>query len=450
MKRIIYHTLCDWRASSNRMPILLRGARQIGKTHVVRQLGEQFDSFVEINFEKQPSLIKIFDSDLLPANMIRDLAIATKQKIIPGKTLLFLDEIQQAPKAITALRYFYEDMPELHVIAAGSLVDFAIERVGVPVGRVRYLFMYPMSFMEFLVATGHQALALSIMQHSTQSQMSDAIHEMALRLVAEYMAIGGMPKAVYHWAQSQDSLDSMVVLQNIKNVYEDDFAKYAKNHQIKYVDLLFKTLPTLIGEKFNYGKLATDYRKRELAPALDLLEKAGLIHRVYHSRGNGLPIGSEVDLTKFKITTLDVGLTQAILGLELKQWFLEPNLALVNKGGLTESFVGQELLAYANPEVKPALYYWHREQRSSNAEVDYLISVNNRVVPIEVKSGRGSSLQSMRVFLEEHPKSEYGIRFSTHNFSEHDGIHSFPLYAIAAAASDKSDLIRFLESSSQT
>ena len=448
MKRIIYYDLCDWRETADRMPILIRGARQIGKTHVVRQLGADFNNFVEINFERQQQISKVFDNDLDPLSIIRDLAVATKSEIIPGKTLLFLDEIQQAPRAITALRYFYEELPELHVIAAGSLVDFALDEVGVPVGRIAYLFMYPMSFMEFLFASGYKKLAVNIVNQDVNDSINETIHELALRLLGEYLAIGGMPKAVHHWVQNQDVLASMKVLQNIKNVYEDDFAKYAKKHEVKYVDLLFKNLPSVICEKFNYSKLATAYRKRELAPALRLLEKAGIIHRVFHSHGTGVPLGAEVDFNTYKIVTLDVGLAQSILGLDLQDWFLDPSNAFVNKGSLTESFIGQEFLAYAAPNQKAQLYYWQREKRGSNAEVDFLTAINAKIIPIEVKSGRGSSLQSMRIFLKEHEQSNFGIRFSIHNYSIFDGIHSYPLYAVAASLPDKQRLIKFLESES--
>ena len=426
------------------MPILIRGARQVGKTHVVRQLGADFDNFVEINLERQEQIAKLFEHDLDPKRIIRDLSVATKMEITPGKTLLFLDEVQQAPRVITALRYFYEELPELHVIAAGSLVDFAIEKVGVPVGRIAYLFMYPMSFIEFLVARGYQKLAINIVNQDIKIKISEVVHDLALRLLGEYMAIGGMPKAVSHWAENQDALASMQVLKNINSVYEDDFAKYAKKHEIKYVDLLFKKLPSVICEKFNYSKLSSDYRKRELAPAMQLLEKAGIINRIFHSHGNGIPLGAEVDYDTYKITALDVGLTQAILGLDLQDWFLDPSNAFVNKGRLTEAFIGQEFLAYASPHHKAQLYYWQRAKRGSNAEVDFLTVIKNQIIPIEVKSGYGSSLQSLRLFLKEHAQSNYGIRFSLYNHSVFDGIHSYPLYAVASSLANKQRLTKYL------
>ncbi len=444
MKRIAYHDLCEWCDDPDRMPLIIRGARQVGKTHLVRQLGTKFKNLVEINFEKQKQLINIFEPNLDPHRIIRDLQAVTNTPIIPGETLLFFDEVQQAPKAIIALRYFYEELQALHVIAAGSLVDFAIDQVGVPVGRVAYFFMYPMSFIEFLVARGYQKLAIEIINHDLSSEMSVSLHELALRLLGEYFAIGGMPKAVQIWTERQDIIKTTQVLSRVNNVYQDDFEKYAKKHQIKYVDLLYQQLPQLIAQRFKYSSLATDYRKRELAPAMDLLENAGIVHRIYHSNGMGLPLGAELSFEIFKIITLDIGLNQNKLGLNLQDWFLDPKKAFVNKGNIAEAFVGQEILAYSDPNSKNQLFYWQRESRGSHAEVDYLTVIKGKIFPTEVKSGRGSTLQSMRLFLEKHPDSPYGIRFSTHNFSIYDSIHSYPLYAVANCLGNKKRLLEFL------
>lgn len=447
MKRILFNELIDWRNSSMRKPLLLRGARQVGKTHLVRQLGKKFKHFVEINFEKNPDLINIFKPDLDPVRISKELSLAVNKKIEPGKTLLFIDEIQLFPKAITALRYYYEEMPQLHVIAAGSLVDFAIEQVGVPVGRISFLYMYPMSFIEYLYAIGFKNLAIEIIQHEPTTAFNEAIHNKALRLLGEYVAIGGMPNAVYHWMTNKDIRSCTTVLQDIKNAYEQDFAKYAKKNEIKYVDLLYKQIPHLICQQFKYSHLTTSYRKRELEPSLHLLEKAGVVHQVIHSHGNGLPLGAETDTNKFKLIPLDIGLNQAMLGLELKDWFIEPTSALVNKGSIAESYVGQELLAYSNPANKGSLYYWQREKRGSHAEVDYLITQNRTVIPVEVKSGHGAGLQSARLFLQTHTNTPYSIRFSIHNYSVFDSIHSYPLYAVAGAVENKQRLLDFLRDS---
>lgn len=444
MKRQLLIELTHWQSSSTRKPLLLRGARQVGKTHIVRQLGKNFEKYVEINFEKNPDLKIIFEHDLDPIRIIKELSIVLKTKIEPGNTLLFIDEIQEAPKAIIALRYFYEDLPQLHVIAAGSLVDFAIDQVGVPVGRLEFLYMYPLSFIEYLAARGYHDLALSIINHTPTKAINEAIHNQALKLLGEYMAIGGMPEAVNQWIQQQDIELCSTILKNIKNAYEQDFSKYAKKHEIKYIDLLFKQIPSMICQHFTFSNLSTHYRKRELEPSLHLLEKAGIINQVFKSVGGGIPLGAQADFNKFKLTMLDIGLNQSILGLELKDWFIEPAAALSNKGNMTESFVGQELLAYSSASDKHKLYYWQRAQRSSQAEIDYLVVSGQTVLPIEVKSGHGGGLQSIRLFLDTHTQSPHGIRFSIHNYSIFDKIHSYPLYAVAGIIDNKNKIIEFL------
>ena len=431
MQRTIYNYLKKWKNYQTRKPLIIRGARQVGKTHVVRELGDTFESYVEINFELMPNIIQLFEKDLSPTRIIRDLSLITKQSIIPGKTLLFFDEIQEAPNAITALRYFYEKMPNLHVIAAGSLLDFALENIGVPVGRISFLYMYPMSFVEFLYATQNNLLAEEILHHNLSNPLALPIHTKLLDLLGIYMAIGGMPEAVKCWLDTENLAMCNTIHHQIISAYEQDFQKYSKKHQLKYIDMLFNRIPLYLGQQFKYSNIAKEYRKRELEPCINLLVKAGIIHQIYHSAGNGLPLGAEINLDKFKIIFLDIALSQAILGLETKDWIIDPLHAFINKGAIAESFVAQELLAYSDPNMQQKLYYWQRETRGSNAEVDYLIQKNSNVIPIEVKSGEGRSLKSMKLFLQNRPNSPYGVRFSIHNYSEFDGIHSYPLYAIA-------------------
>ena len=444
MKRLLFLKLKKWCHSPVRKPLLLRGARQVGKTHIVRQLGLQFEEFVEINFERTPDLKKIFEPDLDPFRISRDLSIVLNKKIEAGKTLLFIDEIQEASKAIIALRYFYEEMPDLHIIAAGSLVDFAIDQIGIPVGRVEFMYMYPMSFIEYLVAKKQLNLALEIVNHKPKAAINETIHNKALRLLGEYMAIGGMPAVVAQWVEREDIGICGNMLKSIKNAYEQDFSKYTKKNEIKYIDLLFKQIPSMVCEHFKFSNLSTHFKKRELEPALALLEKAGIINQTVKSVGGGIPIGAQADFNKFKLTMHDVGLNQALLGLDLKDWFMDPVPTFINKGNITESFIGQELLAYSDPSDRHRLYYWHREKRGSQAEVDYLLSSGEVVIPIEVKSGHGGRLQSLRLFLETHPNSPYGIRFSVHNYSRLAKIQSYPLYAVAGVVERNSEILEFL------
>ena len=432
MKRLIDYHLSEWKVSTHRKPLILRGARQVGKTHAVRTLGKSFENFVEINFEFNPDIQIIFEKNLDPVRIIQELSLSTKQKITPGSTLLFLDEIQVQPRALTALRYFYEMMPNLHVIAAGSLLDFAIEQVGIPVGRVQSLYMYPVSFMEYLASQGYTLLLKSFIQNSTD-RFSTAIHDKGLALLGEYLGLGGMPEAIQSWIDQEDPLSISTIHQTLLDTYRQDFNKYAKEHQIKYLELLFNTIPSQVGNKFKFSAIPGEYRKRELSPALDLLVTAGIVHRVYHSSGQGVPLGATTNPDDFKSIFLDIALGQALLGNDYAQWFINPHKEFINKGPLVEAFVGQEILAYENPIMKKNLYYWHRESRSSQAEVDYLIQKNTEVVPVEVKSGSGRTLKSLQLFLESHQASPYGIKFSTQEYSFYEKIYSYPLYAIAQA-----------------
>lgn len=439
MKRESYNYLIEWKKSNGRMPLIIRGARQIGKTTTVRQFGETFENIVELNFEQQPTLYPFFEGDLDPHKILTDLRlIFPNLNIIPGKTLLFLDEVQACPRVLIALRYFYELMPELHVIAAGSLLDFATEQVGMPVGRVQFLRMYPMSFKEFLWALGENALAEGILTRDLSNPFISVVHEKALRLFGEYIAIGGMPQAVQIWRDEKNYHRCQEVHHDLIRAYKQDFEKYARKSQIHYVEHLFQEAPSQLGGKFQFSKIPGDYRKRELAPALKLLEKANVVTRVQvqQTTANGFPLGACANPEYFKIIMMDIALTQTILGLTSEQWILETENAFINKGAIAEAFVGQELLAYHNARRDASLYYWQRNQRGSEAEIDYVIARNEKIIPIEVKAGKGSTLKSMHLFLNENPHVPFGVRFSTQNYSVHEKIMSYPLYAVMRAVRD--------------
>jgi predicted AAA+ superfamily ATPase len=434
MKRLIDQKLKNWAQKGGRKALLLRGARQVGKTYAVRELGKTFESYIEINLEFDLKARTFFASDLDPHRIAREIMYHTKKEIIPGKTLLFFDEVQALPQAITALRYFYEMMPDLHVIAAGSLLDFAIELVGVPVGRVEFLYMYPLSFIEFLEAAGEDILLKAVREHKAETAISEVAHDRLLKLVREYLAIGGMPEVVQTWVSGKNALRCFELQQALLGAYRNDFNKYAKQHQLKYLDLLFKNIPLQIGRKFKYSDVPGEYRKRELAPNLDLLVTARVVNKVYHTAAQGLPLGAQMDPADFKVIFLDVALAQVLLGIDITEWlYAAEDVSWVNKGPMLEAFVGQEILAYSNASQEQDLYYWSRSERTGNAEIDYVVPLQRQAIPIEVKSGSGTTLKSMHYFLQAHTHSSFGIRFSTQNYSVHDKIYSYPLYAIASA-----------------
>jgi uncharacterized protein len=441
MKRIIDSYLLQWKVGPDRMPLLIQGARQIGKTYAVRQLGKTYASFVEINLEKLVEAHKAFAGNLDPVEMVILLSSITHKSIIPGKTLLFIDEIQAFPRAIIALRYFYEEMPELHVIAAGSLLGFAIEQVGIPVGRVEAIEMYPLSFIEYLAAMDRTMVIQAILQHGPDKSIGQPMHDIYFNEFARYCAIGGMPKVVQHWIDHKDPVSIQRIHATILNMYRKDFEKYARVHQIKYVEKIFDQIPAQLGQKFKYSIVEGDFRKRELAPALDLLVRACIAEKVYYSAGQGTPLAGQKDELDYKVLFLDIGLAQTNLGASPAQWFLRPEQELVNKGQIIEALVGQEIAVYSDPYRIKGSYYWHKDS-SPQAEIDYLSRLDYQVIPVEVKSGKGNTLKSLHYFLEHHKQSPYGIKFSTQDYTTlHDSttghiIYSYPLYAIARVISD--------------
>lgn len=447
MRRIILINLIEWKTSLDRKPLLLRGARQVGKTYTVRTFGqEHFEHMIEVNFEKHyRALLSIFRKDLDPKRIIKELSLLLNKQIIAGKTLLFFDEIQMVPEAIQALRYFYEEIPGLHVIGAGSLIDFALDKMGIPVGRVSFLYLYPLSFIEFLGAHQEFLLIEEILEHTPAYPLSEVIHQKLLDYLLAYIAVGGMPKSVSTWLVSQDVGRCADIQYELIAAYQQDFLKYGKSHQIKYLELFLNKIPYQLGKIFKYAHISQEYRKRELEPCLDLLEKAGIVHRVYNTRANGLPLRAEVSPDRFKLIFLDIALCQSLLGFPAQNWMLNGMESLKNYGAIVEAFVGQELLAYSKPQHHDSLYYWENTKPSSIAEIDYLITQAQNIIPIEVKSATSGQLKSMHLFLKLHQKSQMGIRFSKHNYSIVDKIVSYPLYAIAKVCRLKTEIIEILK-----
>ncbi|MFH1831787.1 MAG: DUF4143 domain-containing protein [bacterium] len=232
-----------------------------------------------------------------------------------------------------------------------------------------------------------------------------------------------------------------MVHQDIIDTYQQDFGKYAKAPQIDHVARIFMNIPHQLGGKFKYTVIEGDYRKRELAPALDLLRTAGIVHKIFHTAAQGIPLGAEVDLEFYKTILMDIAISQKVLGLETGSWILEPLQNFTNKGAVVEAFVGQEILAYADPRQKTQLYYWQRMAKNSTAEVDYLLQDQETIIPIEVKSGHSTTLRSLNMFLELHARSSYGVRFSAQNYSVHEQIHSYPLYAVSQVALQNKEIV---------
>jgi len=432
MYRDSLKTLQEWRLSPQRKPLLIRGARQVGKSWLVDEFGKYFDSYVKINFEKERAIHQVFASDLIVEQIIDELSLYAGKKIQPDKTLLFFDEIQECDNAIKSLRYFKEDYPELHVIAAGSLIDFKFEELGMPVGRVQYLHLNPLSFAEFLVACGRDDLRV----HLLRQQVNDALQAALLNLLKTYLWVGGMPAAVESWLTYKDASQCHAIQDEITQTYYDDFAKYAKKNQVPLVEKVFKSVPAQLGRKFKFSHVDKEVRSLYLKNSLDLLEKAGIVHICYHTNAQQIPLGAEADDKKFKVFFFDVGLAQRILGLDMKEWVLTP-IKVDNIGAIAEQFVAQELTAYSPSNKKSQLYYWHRENKTSNAEVDFILEHQGHIVPIEVKSSAKGQLKSLHQYLDTHPQAPYGVRISEICFSENDLIRDVPLYGIESFLKDE-------------
>jgi len=431
LERDIDSELLRWKDEPDRKPLLIRGARQVGKSSSVRRLGESFDTFLEINFEEHRRVHAIFEGDLTPQTLCESLSIMFDTEIIPGRTLLFFDEIQACIPAISSLRFFYEKLPALHVIAAGSLLEFAISEIpSFGVGRIRSLFMYPMSFDEFLRGVGQEKLLNLKRRAGSQNQIPSPLHEKLLDLLKKFLVIGGMPEAVHKYASTRDLRKCQKVLDDLVDSYRTDFAKYREKTPAVRIREVFDAVVHQAGGKFVYAKASQNLNTQQVKEALELLIMAGLVIPVTHTSANGIPLGAEKNLKKRKMLLLDTGLFQRIMQLEIADVLLSNNLILVNRGGIAEQFVGLEILKNASCYQQTELFYWHREALNSSAEVDYLIQKHNSIIPLEVKSGTKGAMNSMFLFLKE-KQAENGCRLSLENFSEYNNIKVYPLYAVA-------------------
>lgn len=447
-EREIDRYLSEWADETGRKPLLLRGARQVGKSSSVRHIGERFDTFVEINFEKEPEYKQVFQGNLVIERILSQLEAISGRIIEPGKTLLFLDEIQSCPEAIMSLRFFKEDMPNLHVIAAGSLLEFALADLPTfGVGRIQSMFMYPMSFDEFLKANGATSLLKLRNQASFTEPLLDVLHNKLVEYLRTFLIIGGMPDVVSAWVEHHNYLKCQAIQDSLILSFEDDFAKYRKKVAPEFLRKVFQSVAMQSARKFVYSEVG-EYRSEEVKRALELLSMAGICIPVYKTSANGLPLGAESVNGARKMMVFDTGLLLRLLHLsagditDLISLILNgDDMELVNKGAVAEVFVGLELLRYGSPACRGSEYYWSREAKNSIAEVDYVIPLRGQVTPIEVKSGVKGGMKSLWIFMRE-KKLSHGIRTSLENFGRFEYVDAeangamrevsvCPLYAIS-------------------
>lgn len=396
-RNIINH-LKKWKDKQNKKPLILRGARQVGKTSVVKLFAEQeFEEFLNINLEKAEEF-ELFKNVESLEEFLKIARIALRKKIIPGKTLIFIDEIQNAPNLIELLRFFYEDSPDLHVIAAGSLLEVKIEKQGLtmPVGRVEYAYLFPLTFFEFLKAIEENELLDFLKNISLDTKITSGIHQQALKLFNEYAKIGGMPEIVslYIKKSSQEELDS--VYSSLLTAYLEDVYKYSGKADIKYISHVLEQAPYFAGERVVYEKFGGSvFKSREMGEAFGVLEKAMLLTQIISTKSDKIPLIGQKKRSK-KLLFLDVGLVNYRNNIQ-SEFLRIKDLSDVYRGKIAEQIVGQNILA-RNIIDAQSLYYWAREKPKGSAEVDFCFLKDGEILGIEVKSGNSSKLKSLFSF----------------------------------------------------
>jgi predicted AAA+ superfamily ATPase len=414
MKRNIELDFEHWLKEKSPKPVILRGARQVGKSFVVRNIAKIHKmDLTEINFERRPDLSRLFlEKDI--DKILRALSLEFDKNFVNGKSLLFLDEIHAVPEAIATLRYFFEEKKGLHVVAAGSLLDIALSegQFSSPVGRVEYWHMAPMSFKEFLSGI-RQKKAVELLEGLALKDIKKEIlteneHEKLKNYYEQYLRVGGMPEVVQAFADGSEDGALDRIKATLLSVYEDDFHKYKKRIPFERLSKVFHAAPRTVGQKFTYAKVDPDEKSQSLGQALTLLCQAKIFYKVYNSSSSGVPLHGQINEKFFKLISLDVGLLQKLLGMNIENLKKEEKNILF-EGAIAEQFVGQHLLMKNKVYENPQLHYWARDVGHSKAEVDYVIEHQGKVIPIEVKSGSVKSLKSMQVFLME-KKLNFGIR----------------------------------------
>lgn len=413
MIRFASTILDEWLGDSGRKPLIIRGARQVGKTWLVRDLAERHNrDLVELNFERTPRLLDLF-SDETPVEILDNIGAYAGRNIDPDTALLFLDEIQNAPEVLAKLRWFQEDMPTLPVIAAGSLLEFALRKFAysMPVGRVSYFYLEPMSFFEFLLATDNEPLLKKLKRFNIHSSIPEVFHTQCLRYYHDYCLIGGMPESINAWSRNNNLAACFKIQQDLLATYRDDFHKYGGEMDARLLDRILLSVSEQLGNKFIYSRVHDAANVAPVKNALNMLALARVCTKVMHTSGNGLPLGAESNEKFFKALMLDIGLVSAQLGLAKMSRAESTELVFQNKGGLAEQFVGQQLRCAQSPLIDPSLYYWQRIG-GRQGEIDYILQGGNRVIPVEVKSGAAGSMKSLHQFMAD-KKLDIAIRCNT-------------------------------------
>lgn len=431
MQRDFIQNLIEWKDSKRRKPLILTGVRQCGKTYLLKEFGsEYFDNFCYINFESAGKYSAIFEYDYDVKRILREIELAENVKITAGKTLLIFDEIQECPKAITSLKYFCENLQELHLVCAGSLLGVAIkkENISFPVGKVNRMQLYPMSFKEYLQAVGEGKYIELFNDWNINREIPELYTVPLERHLKNYYIVGGMPEAVKEFAESGDYAEVAKIQDEILSDYSDDFSKHAPISEIEKIRMIWDSIPKQLAKennKFVFSHVKEGKRAHELEAALQWLKNSGLVHLVELVQNAELPLSSNADSTYFKVYMADSGLLCRRLGLSYKN-ILEENTALSTfKGAITENYVLQELIVQ-----NKVPYFW----RSGNtAELDFLFEEDGNVIPVEVKAATNTQAKSFKQFCKKY-QNKTGFKLSLKNIAENDcegtNAVSLPLYLL--------------------
>lgn len=431
MYRMAMENLLVWKQSRRRKPLIIEGARQVGKTWLMKEFGRQaYGDTVYINFDSNARMAELFASDLDTKRLVLGLELYAGRKIDPENALLIFDEVQEVPRALAALKYFCEDAPQYHIVCAGSLLGIALHRgTSFPVGKVDFLKLYPLSFQEFLMAIGKKQFSELLDQQDFS--MITSFRETYADALKQYYFVGGMPEAVESFAENQDFNEVRQIQKRILAAYEQDFSKHAPNEVVPRLRMLWNSIPAQLAKenkKFIYGLVREGARAKDYETALLWLSDCGLVHRVSRVNAPGIPLRAYEDMKAFKLFVLDVGLLGCMTGLH-QRTLLDGNALFVEfKGALTEQYVCQQLKTLADLE----LCYYTNDRGS--CEVDFVVDTGGRVMPLEVKAETNLRAKSLKTYREKF-SPELAIRTSMADYRKEDGLVNLPLYAIGQIGS---------------
>ena len=426
MYRIAIEKLYKWKNNKRRKPLIIEGARQVGKTWLMKEFGKQaYADTVYINFDSNSRMANLFSADLDTDRLIMGLELYAGRKINPENTLLIFDEVQEVPRALASLKYFYENAPQYHIVCAGSLLGIALHQgTSFPVGKVDFLKLYPLSFSEFLMATGNERFAELL--KNKDYEMITSFKQTYIDALKHYYFVGGMPEAVQSFAESKDFNEVRAIQKRILAAYEQDFSKHAPNEIVPKIRMLWNSIPSQLArenKKFIYGLVREGGRAREYETAIMWLSDCGLVHKVSRVNASGIPLKAYEDLKAFKLFIVDVGLLGCMTGLRQRTLLDGDDLFVEFKGALTEQYVCQQLKTIEDLGV-----YYYTNDRGS-CEIDFVVDTGEQIVPIEVKAETNLRAKSLKTYRERF-EPELSVRASMADYKKEDWLLNLPLYAI--------------------